>query len=271
LLETYGENAKILAGGQSLIPLMKYRLIAPAYLIDINRVKELSYVRKDREGTLRIGALTRHTTIENSDRLRKECRVLAEAASVIGDPHIRNRGTIGGSVAHMDPAADYLAALCALDCQIKVVSRRGERWLGWKEFFVGMYTTPLEPSEIVAEISIPSHRLGLKGVYLKLARGSGDFALASVAALVVVDQHGVCRDVSIGVGAVEQHPMKAAKAEAALLGRPINEAAIRKAAELAAEGFQGFTDIHATAEYRRDMVRVLTRRSLEKAALEVAA
>lgn len=260
------EQAKILAGGQSLIPLMKYRLVETPAIIDVNRIRELSSISEDAIGGLAIGALTRHVTIENSSLIKAKCPVLAQAASLIGDAHIRNRGTIGGSVAHMDPAADYLPVLAALDCNVEVVAKDGTRTVSWKDFFLGMYSTALQPTEMVTRITIPREKVSKRGAYLKLARSSGDFSIAGVASVIDISPDGVCAQASIGVGAVEDKPRRSAKAESALVGKRLDLDSIRRAAEVAGSEFRGFTDMHATAEYRRSLVRVLTRRTLERAA-----
>lgn len=266
LLATMGEQAKILAGGQSLIPLMKYRLVETPAIIDVNHIKVLSSISEDAVGGLVIGALTRHVTIENSSLIKAKCPVLAQAASLIGDAHIRNRGTIGGSVAHMDPAADYLPVLAALDCNVEVAGKDGTRNVSWKDFFLGMYSTALQPSEMVTRITIPREEVSKKGAYLKLARSSGDFSIAGVASVINISPDGVCAQVSIGVGAVEDKPGRSVKAESALVGKRLDLDSIRRAADVAGAEFRGFTDMHATADYRRSLVRVLTRRTLETAA-----
>jgi len=265
LLNKHSENAKILAGGQSLVPLMKFRLVESETIVDINGVKELSFIRKNRDGALRIGALARHATIESSALIQTESPLLAQAASVIGDPHIRNRGTIGGSVAHMDPAGDYLPVLAALDSQISLASVSGTRTIDWEDFLLGMYTTSLQPSELLTQIRIPRKKLRQRGVYLKCAKSSGDFSIAGVASLIEIDKSGRCADCSIGIGGVEDRPVRARKAEKELMGSRITRDTLQKAAEIAAQEVRGSTDIHATAEYRRSLVQVLTRRSLERA------
>jgi carbon-monoxide dehydrogenase medium subunit len=266
LLATMGAQAKILAGGQSLIPLMKYRLVETPTIIDVNRIRDLSSINEDTNGGLAIGALTRHVTLENSSLIKAKCPVLAQAASLIGDAHIRNRGTIGGSVAHMDPAADYLAVLAALDCNIEVAGTGGTRNVSWKDFFLGMYRTALQPTEMVTRITIPREKISKKGAYLKVARSSGDFSIAGVASVIDISSDGVCAQASIGVGALEDKPGRSAKAENTLVGKPLDLDSIRRAADVAGSEFRGFTDMHATAEYRRSLVRVLTRRTLERAA-----
>lgn len=266
LLATMGGQAKILAGGQSLIPLMKYRLVETPAIIDVNRIRELSSISEDAIGGLVIGALTRHVALENSSLIKAKCPVLAQAASLIGDAHIRNRGTIGGSVAHMDPAADYLPVLAALDCYVEVAGKVGTRNISWKDFFLGMYRTALQPTEMVTRITIPREKFSKRGAYMKLARSSGDFSIAGVASVIDISSDGICTQASIGVGAVEDKPRRSAKAESALVGKPLDLGSIRQAAEVAGSEFRGFTDIHATAEYRRSLVRVLTRRTLERAA-----
>jgi len=264
LLARHGEDAKILSGGQSLIPLMKLRLANPRYLVEINRIRGLAYIREG-DGVLRIGALTRESDLEESDLIRTRYPILHDTSRVIADPLVRNLATVCGNLAHGDPANDHPATMLALGAELVAVGPKGERRIPVGSFFTGPFTTALTPSEILTEILIPIPTPGSGGAYLKLERKVGDFATAAVAAQVSVRDNGMCERAGIGLTNVGPTPIKARKAEDFLHGKQLDGAAIRQAAQLAAGEAQPTSDLRGPAEYKRDLVRVLTTRALEKA------
>jgi len=264
LLQKHGGRAKIVAGGHSLIPMMKLRLAAPEFLIDIGRIPELSYVNKE-NGKIRIGALTTHYVIETSDAVARGCHALADAAGLIGDVQVRNKGTIGGSLSHADPAADYPASILALDATIVALGPKGERQIPASKFFVDMLTTALEPHEIVREIQI-SLRSGRTGsAYLKMAQKASGFAICGAAAVVELDGSGRLSNVGIGITGVGNHAFRATDTEKALNGQKPAPDLLKKACESAGKGIIALDDIHASANYRLDLARVFSRRALEAA------
>jgi carbon-monoxide dehydrogenase medium subunit len=264
LLQQHGEDAKLLAGGHSLIPLMKLRLAEPAYLIDINRIDGLAYI-KEEEGELRIGALTREADLDASALVRARYPLLADTARVIADPLVRNMATVGGNLAHADPANDHPATMLAFGAEVVAVGPKGERRIPIASFFTGPFATSLRPDAILTEIRIPLPAARSRGAYLKLERKVGDFATAAVAAQLTLDAGGRCEEVGIGLTNVGLTPIKAAKAEAALKGKNPDEATIKRAAELAAEASEPSADLRGSVEYKKDLVRVLTARALRKA------
>lgn len=264
LVKQLGPEAKILAGGMSLIPLMKLRLATPRYLVDINRIAGLGYIR-EAEGFLRIGALTREAEIERSDLLRSTYPILVETASVIGDPLVRNMATIGGNLAHGDPANDHPATMLALGAEVVATGPNGERQIPLTSFFTGLYATALDADEILTEIRIPIPPARSGGTYLKLERKVGDFATAGVAAQLTLGRGDICERVGIGLTNVGPAPIKSRQAEASLRGKRIEPEAIRQAAHLAAQESQPHADLRGPVEYKRDMVRVLTLRALTRA------
>ena len=264
LLARLGEEAKVLSGGQSLIPLMKLRLASPAHVVDINRIPGLAYIREG-EGLLRIGALTRESELEESELIRTRYPLLHDTSKVIADPVVRNLATIGGNLAHGDPANDHPATMLALGAEVVAVGTKGERRIAIGSFFTGPFTTSLKPDEILVEIRIPQPVAKSGGAYLKLERKVGDFATAAVAAQLTLGANGACDQVGIGLTNVGLTPIKATKAEAALKGKAPDEAAIKRAAELAAEASEPSEDLRGSVEYKRDLVRVLTARALRRA------
>jgi len=269
LLEKHTERAKILAGGHSLIPMMKLRLATPEFLIDISRIPELSYIKED-GGTLRIGALTTHYTIETSDLIRRRLPALSDAAGLIGDVQVRNKGTIGGSIAHADPAADYPASILAADATIVALGPRGERQILASKFFLDMLTTALARNEIVREIQIPVKSGKSGSAYLKMAQKASGFAICGAAALIELDGSGALSKVAIGITGVGSHAFRAAKTEAELKGKKPSPEVLKKACEQASDGVTALEDIHASADYRLDMARVFARRALEAAIARTA-
>ena len=264
LVRQLGPEAKILAGGMSLIPLMKLRLATPRHLVDINRIAGLGYIR-EAEGFLRIGALTREAEIERSDLLRSKYPILVETAAVIGDPLVRNMATVGGNLAHADPANDHPATMLALEAGVVATGPNGERMIPLTSFFTGLYETALEVDEILTEIRIPIPPPHSGGAYLKLERKVGDFATAGVAAQLTLGRGDLCEGVGIGLTNVGPAPIKARRAEASLRGKRLEPEAIRQAARLAAEESQPRADLRGPVEYKRDLVRVLTVRALTRA------
>jgi len=261
-LVKHGQEAKILAGGHSLIPLMKLRLSTPSFLVDIGRIGNLSYIREE-DGHIAIGALTTHHDIEFSDLLKNKLRLLTSAASQIGDPQVRNRGTIGGAAAHADPNGDFPACLLALDADLKVVGPKGERTIAARDFFVDTFTTSREPNEILREIRIATPPPGSKGTYLKFSRRSQDWAIVAVAAQVRVTGHEVTQ-VAIGLTGMGSRPVRASGVEQALRGKPGHDDELRAAAERAVDGTDPQQDLNGSPDYRRHLAQVLTRRALEQ-------
>ncbi len=263
LLAKLGDDAKVLSGGQSLIPLMKLRLAAPHHLVDINGLPGLAYVRED-GGALRIGGLTREADLEESDVVRSRYPLLFDTCRVIADPIVRNLATVGGNLAHGDPANDHPATMLAFGAEVVAVGTAGERKIPIGSFFTGPFSTALRPDEIVVEIRVPSPKPGSGGAYVKMERKVGDFATAAVAVQLTLSG-GVCQEVGIGLTNVGSVPIKAVKAEAALRGKRPDEATIKQAAQLAAEAADPSADLRGSVEYKKDLVRVLTARALRKA------
>lgn len=263
LLVTHAPDAKVLSGGQSLIPLMKLRLAAPTHIIDINRIEGLSYIR-EADGFLAIGALTREADLEASDLVRTRYPIIFDTAAVIADPLVRNLATVGGNLAHGDPANDHPATMLALGAQVSARGPRGERTIPLGDFFTGLFTTALAEDEILTEIRVPVPPAASGGAYLKLERKVGDFATAGVAAFVTL-RDGVCERAGIGLTNVGPVPLTATTAEQFLRGRRVDEDAVRRAGELAAQDAQPTADLRGSEEYKRDLVRVLTARALRRA------
>jgi carbon-monoxide dehydrogenase medium subunit/6-hydroxypseudooxynicotine dehydrogenase subunit alpha len=261
LLAEHGDEAKILAGGQSLVPLLNFRLARPERLIDINRVSELDYMRWE-DGVLRIGALLRHSALERSQEVQERLPLVHQAVRLVGHSQIRNRGTVGGSVAHADPAAELPVAFTALDARFHVRSGRGERTLGADEFFVTHLTTSLEPDELLTEIEVPLPSTGTGAAFLEFARRHGDFALGGAAVLLALEASGACASVAIALLAAAPTPIRSASAESVLRGRVVDEAAAREAAAAAIAEISPTGDAHGSAEYRRDLIEALVRRAL---------
>ncbi len=252
LLAKLGDDAKVLSGGQSLIPLMKLRLAAPHHLVDINGLPGLAYVRED-GGALRIGGLTREADLEESDVVRSRYPLLFDTCRVIADPIVRNLATVGGNLAHGDPANDHPATMLAFGAEVVAVGTAGERKIPIGSFFTGPF-----------EIRVPSPKPGSGGAYVKMERKVGDFATAAVAVQLTLSG-GVCQEVGIGLTNVGSVPIKAVKAEAALRGKRPDEATIKQASQLAAEAADPSADLRGSVEYKKDLVRVLTARALRKA------
>ncbi len=264
LLERYGDEAKIIAGGQSLVPMMNFRLARPEILIDINGIKELEYIKTEGD-ELVIGALTRERDIEQSPLVVEKWPFLSKAISFIGHSAIRNRGTIGGSLVHADPSAEIPTSLCALNGKVKAIGPSGEKILEPEEFFLTYLTTSLEPSDLLIEVRIPALPEKMGWSFRELSRRSGDFAIVAVGILLFMETGGVCREARISMGGVASTPVRAGEAEALLAGRKITEKLIAEAAQQAAEETDTEPDYHASAEYRMDMARVFVKRGLQEA------
>ena len=265
LLAQHADDAKILAGGHSLIPAMKLRLAMPGVLIDIGRIRDLSYIREE-GGEIRIGAMTTHFQIEASGRLREICPILPEAAAQIGDAQVRNRGTVGGSVAHADPAADWPAVMIALKAEMIVAGKGGERSIAADAFFVDMLTTALAAGEILREIRIPAPAGRFGQSYLKAAQPASGFAVVGVAAHLTLSAKGACESASIGITGVASKAYRASGAEAALVGSTPDEATASRAAATAADGVTINGDLYASESYRTHLAQVYTRRAILEAA-----
>jgi CO/xanthine dehydrogenase FAD-binding subunit len=264
LLAEHGGDAKPLAGGQSLIPAMNFRLATPAVLVDLNGVSELAYIRNG--GNLRLGGMTRQRAIERSPIVASQAPLVTEAMPSIAHPAIRNRGTIGGSLAHADPAAELPAVMVALNAEFTLKSKTGSRTIPASEFFVGLFTTAIEPGELLTEVEIPKPGKGAGFAFQEISRRHGDFALAGVAAAVALDDRGRCAEARIALLSVGDRPMLAERAAAALKGQKPSGEAIGAAADAAAhDDIDPSSDIHASAKYRRQLANVLTRRVLTRA------
>ena len=259
------DEARILAGGHSLIPAMKLRLAQPQLLIDLGRIKDLAYIREE-DGQVRIGAMTTHYQIESSERLKEICPLLPECAAHIGDVQVRNKGTIGGSLAHADPAADWPAAVIALGAKMVTVSARGERFIKADDFFADLFTTALEPAEILREIRISVPATPAGQAYAKLHHPASGFAVVGVAASITRGRDGACESVSIGVTGVASTAYRAVAVQEALIGKALDGETIAAAATLACDGIDVNSDLFASTEYRRHLATVYVRRAIEKAA-----
>ncbi|HZN08441.1 MAG TPA: xanthine dehydrogenase family protein subunit M [Pyrinomonadaceae bacterium] len=264
LLQKLGPEAKLLSGGQSLIPMMKLRIVSPQHIVDINRIPGLDYVTEN-DGHLKIGALAREHQLESSDVINTKLPILADTAKFIADPLVRSQATVCGNLAHGDPANDHPATMLALGATVVATGPKGQREIPIADFFPGLFTTALEPEEILTEIKIPLPPAKSGGAYLKLERKVGDFATAGVAAQITLDDAGNCTKAGIGLTNVGMTPIKATKTEAFLAGKKLDEATIKQAAETAASESQPMDDIRGSAEYKRDLVRVLTARALTRA------
>jgi aerobic carbon-monoxide dehydrogenase medium subunit len=261
LLGQHGEEAKLLAGGHSLLPIMKLRLAAPAVLVDLGRVEELRYIRDGGE-TIAIGAMTRHTDVEHDPLLREQCGLLAYTASLVGDPQVRHRGTIGGSISHGDAASDLPSALLALEGTFVIKGTGGERTVAANDFFQDYLQTDLAPDEVLTEIRVPKLGSNSGWSYKKFNRRAQDWAVVGVAA-VVERSNGSIGSARIGLTNMGSTPLRASAAESALSGA--DTSSLAEAASSADEGTSPASDIAASAEYRRHLARVLTRRAVEEA------
>jgi aerobic carbon-monoxide dehydrogenase medium subunit len=265
LLQQHGDDAKILSGGQSLIPMMKLRIARPAFLVDINRIAGLSYV-KEEGGFLKIGGLTREAELESSPVVKAKYPILVDTTHVIADPQVRNLATVAGNLAHGDPANDHPATMLALGAQVVATGPDGERVIPIEEFFLSLFSTALLPGEILTEIRVPTPAPRSGGAYFKLERKVGDFATAAAAAQVTLDGNGAVQKVGIALTNVGPTPIKAKKAEDFLRGKKLDEANIRQAAQLAADEAQPSSDLRGPADYKKGLVKELAKRALSRAA-----
>lgn len=265
LLAEHKEDAKLLAGGQSLVPAMKLRLAAPAILIDLNRVGALRYVTQ-KDDHFAIGAMATHYMLESARTVLRKCPLLAQVASHIGDVQVRNRGTIGGSLVHADPAADWPTAMLALDAELKLSSARGERTIKASEFFKGLFTTMIEPDEILTEIKVPAFATRTGSTYVKVEQPASGFALCGVAAMVTVDEQGICQEARVAITGVTDKQFRARGVEAVLTGQKLDFNVIANAAAKASEGIiSPLDDIHASGDYRLHLARTYAKRALTEA------
>ena len=263
-LQQYGDDAKILSGGQSLIPMMKLRLARPGYLVDINRIAGLSHV-KEQGGFLKIGGLTREAELEASPVVRAKYPIIIDTAHVIADPQVRNLATVGGNLAHGDPANDHPATMMALGAQIVATGPKGERVIPIESFFLSLFSTALAHDEILTEIRVPIPPPRSGGAYFKLERKVGDFATAAVAVQLTLNGNGTCQKVGIGLTNVGPTPVKARKAEDFLRGKKLDASTIAQAAQLAADESEPSADLRGPVEYKRSLVKELTKRALTRA------
>ena len=265
LLQQYGDDAKLLAGGHSLLPLMKLRLAQPGHLIDIGRIDGLAYIREE-NGVVAVGAMTTYVMLENSDIIRRYFALLTEGIAVIGDPQVRNRGTIGGSIAHADPAADMPGIVLALKADILVQSSNGVRTIKADDFFTGTFETALQPDEIVTEIrlAIPPPHTG--SAYMKLENKASHYAVAGCAAVVTLDTDGTCTSASVVITGASVKAHRPSGVESVLVGKKLDEPVVAEAATHATEGIELVEDIHGSKAYRGQMAVVMARRAILRAA-----
>ena len=265
LLNQYGDDAKVLAGGQSLIPLMKLRLASPKYVIGLDKLQDLSGIT-EKGKTISIGALVRHADVEESEVIQSKLPLLHDTISVVADVQVRNLGTIAGSLAHADPAGDLAPALLALNAQINTVSSNGKRTLGVDDLLVDAYLTSLEGDEVITEILVPVPAAGSGGAYMKFERRAGDFAVASIGVQLTLDKKGHCAEISIAMGAVGVTAIRAEKAEELLRGQSVSDDLLKEASSAASAESDPFSDIRGSVDYKRHLVGVLLRRTFDIAA-----
>ena len=266
-LAKHGYEAKPLAGGQSLVPMMNFRLAQPSMLVDLNNIAELSYIRPAKDGGVLVGAMTRQRQVEHDPLIAERVPMVHEAMPKIAYPQIRTRGTFGGSMAHADPSAELPAVSVALNARFHVRSQSGERWVPAGEFFQGFFTTVLQPNELLVEVALPALPPRTGWSFMEVARRHHDFALVGVAATVALDGKDQCQQARMVFFSVGDGPVEGRQAAEALRGQALTPEAIREAAEVAArDDVDPSNDINASAEYRRHLVRVLSRRALTEAA-----
>lgn len=264
-LEQHGYDAKMLAGGQSLVPLLNFRMARPQVLIDLNRIQGLDYVREV-NGSLAIGAMTRQRTLEDSELVRSQCGLLTDTMALIGHPQIRNRGTVGGSLVHADPAAELPAIARALDAKMKVRGKDGERSVSAEDFFVSVYTSDVEPTEMLVEVEFPKLDPSAGWAFEEFAVRHGDFALAGVAAVVSLNDDQTCKDVRLVAIAVGETAFRDTEIEALLKGEKLTDSILDQVATRLSAAIDPFEDLHASAPQRRHLTGVLAKRALKKAA-----
>jgi aerobic carbon-monoxide dehydrogenase medium subunit len=263
LLGQHGDDAKLLAGGHSLLPAMKLRLARPAHVVDLKKVPGLVGI-KEEGGMLVIGAMTTHYAIESSAAVKSKCPVLAQTAAMIGDPMVRNLGTIGGSLAHADPAADYPAAIIALGAEMVAEGPKGKRTIKADDFFKGLLTTALGPDEILTEVRVPVLAANAGAAYLKFPHPASRFAVVGVAAVVTVDGGKVAK-ASVGITGAGTHAVRAKGVEAAIAGKALDAASIQAAAEKAPDGVDVQADLQGSVDYKKHLLKVFAKRAIEAA------
>lgn len=260
----HGDEAKALAGGQSLIPAMNFRVAQPSILIDLNRIDSLRYIHKN--GALRMGAMTVQSAAEHSELVAQHTPLLHEALPNIAHSQIRNRGTIGGSIAHADPASELPVVCIALNARMRAQSQAGERWIEAKDFFAGLFATSLQADEFLVEIEFPTKAANTGYAFMEIARRHGDYAMAGVAAVVTLDEQGKCATARLVFLNVGDGPVDATQAAASLVSKQLSEAAYKEAATLASQNdMEPFGNLHASADYQRRLSAILTERVLAKA------
>jgi aerobic carbon-monoxide dehydrogenase medium subunit len=264
LLDKHGEDAKLLAGGQSLIPAMRFRLATPAALIDISHLSALQYI-KEKDGHLAIGALTHEMALEESSVVANAYRLLSDTSKVIADPLVRNRATVGGNLAHADPANDHPATMLAYGAELLARGPKGERTIPIDSFFTGLFENTLAKNEILIEIRIPKPKKGSGGAYLKLERKVGDYATSAVAVNLVLSGDTI-QEARIGLTNVSSVPMRAKNAEQVLIGKKLSDETLEAAGRAAAAECDPSADLRGSVEYKRDVTRVLTKRAVRSAA-----
>lgn len=266
MLAQYGEDAKLLAGGQSLVPAMNFRLVQPGVLIDLNRLNDLAYIHPSDAGGIRVGAMTRQSRLESDALVAEHAPLVAETAPHIAHPQIRNRGTFGGSLAHADPAAELPVVTLALEADLRVQSSDHQRTITAADFFQGMFTTALSPEEMLLEVEIPPMAPKTGSSFMEISRRQGDYAMMGVAALVSLDDGGTCRKARLVYLNAGDGPVSAVEAARLLEGENYSQALIESAAITAAEQeIDPPGNVHATPEFQRHLAKVLTRRALEQA------
>src|SRR5215831_1167662 len=264
MLGQYSDDAKLLAGGHSLLPAMKLRLSQPKHLLDLRKVPGLTGI-KEEGGMLVIGAMTTHYAVETSPVVKSKCPVLASTAGLIGDPMVRNMGTIGGSLAHADPAADYPAAIIALGAEMVAEGPRGKRTIKADDFFKGLLTTALADDEILTEIRVPAAAANVKSAYMKFPHPASRFAVVGVAAVLTMDG-GKISKASIGITGAGTKAVRAAGVEGAIAGKAADAASIQAAAEKGADGVDVQADLQGSEEYKKHLLKVFSKRAIEAAA-----
>lgn len=271
IMDQHGYDAKLLAGGQSLIPAMNFRLIQPMLLVDLNRITELDFIRETDDGGISIGSLTRQRRLERDAIIERVAPLLHETIPYIAHPQIRNRGTIGGTLAHADPAAELPVIMVALDGRFRLKGISGERWVAARDFFEGIFTTSLAPEEILVEVVIPPMKPGTGWSFIEFSRRKGDYALLGVAALLRVDEAGICQEAKLVYLNAGEIPIVACEASSRLVGAKPSPAIFEQVAAYAAEKEISPTgDIHASVPYLRHLARVLTIRALNSALRRVS-
>jgi carbon-monoxide dehydrogenase medium subunit len=265
LIQQYGDEAKLISGGHSLLPILKLRLAQPQHLVDIARITELGQI-SEQAGRIVIGAAVRHVQVHTSELVREKLGLLAECAGNIGDVQVRNRGTIGGSLAHSDPAADYPAAVLALDGEMRLERAGGGRSVKAEDFFVDLMTTAIQPGEILTSVSFAQLPSGAGFTYLKHRQPASGFAIVGVAACLTFDRNGRCQGARVGITGLGPKAFRANAVENAINGKAPEAATLAAAAAHAADGIDPLSDIHASADFRAELARIYTRRALESAA-----